>query len=59
MNREEYLEQKLERIRRQIPVLLDGIDRDEMDNKGWWKSDIGVGLGKAILRSIDNLFEDE
>lgn len=45
-------------ILKAIEEILDGIDRDEMDD-GWWPTSTGVEFGKERLTKIRQLFEKD
>jgi len=34
---------------RRVEEILDGIDRLETDNDGWWETSAGVEFGKGVL----------
>lgn len=38
--------------RERIVALLDGIDRDDLDDEGWWETTVGAAFGASVLRQI-------
>lgn len=52
----ERLEAKLAKAvateRARIVKLLDGIDRTELDDNGWWETSFGAKFGEGILNAI-------
>ena len=46
------------RIEKEIIHILDGIDKDEVENEsGWWETSTGAEFGKGILDQIKAYFE--
>jgi hypothetical protein len=41
---------ELERAR--IVKILDGIDRTELDDNGWWETSFGAKFGASVLAAI-------
>ena len=43
----------LTELEREIPKILEGIDKDELeDSGGWWETSTGAEFGKSILDDI-------